>query len=53
MLLRKRYRHAEVYDIGDVRKGIEVSLSCAEQEDVIVAFGSLYIIGCIREFFCN
>lgn len=53
MFLRNKYKHAEIFEAGDVRSGIEISLGCAEREDVIVAFGSLYMVGCIREFFYN
>lgn len=52
-LLRKKYKHVEVFEAGDIQNGIEISLGCAEQEDVVVAFGSLYMVGVIREFFIN
>lgn len=51
MMLRNKYKIMEVYEAGDVQNGIEISLECAEQGDVIIAFGSLYMVGCIREYF--
>lgn len=51
MLLKEKYKQTEVYDVGDVQKGIDVSLRGAKEDDIIVAFGSLYIVGSVREYF--
>lgn len=50
MYLKERY-DLPVIERGKVSKGIEEALSNAEADDIIVAFGSLYMVGCIRKFF--
>lgn len=50
LLLAKRYKiESESFD--SIEKGITAALKFAEPDDVIVAFGSLYSVGAIREYF--
>ncbi len=42
---------AEVTEAKDAEDGINTALEMADKEDIIIAFGSLYMVGSIREFF--
>lgn len=48
--LKKRY-DISVIDGGEVSKGVKEALMRAEASDIIIAFGSLYMVGDIRKFF--
>lgn len=51
MFLRNRYGQAEVIEAEYVKSGIDISLNCAEPDDIVIAFGSLYMVGSIRKYF--
>lgn len=50
VFLKKRY-DISVIDGGEVSKGVKEALMRAEASDIIIAFGSLYMVGDIRKFF--
>lgn len=47
----REHGNAEVSEAGNVEAGIKTALDLAKEEEVIIAFGSLYMVGSIRGFF--
>jgi dihydrofolate synthase/folylpolyglutamate synthase len=41
----------DVMEVVDVRAGIDLALAMASEDDIIIAFGSLYMTGSIRGYF--
>ena len=43
--------NADVWEADNVETGIRMALAQAKEDEVIIAFGSLYMVGSIRSFF--
>lgn len=43
--------NADVSEADNVETGIKTALNLAREDEVIIAFGSLYMVGSIRNFF--
>jgi ArsR family transcriptional regulator len=50
LFLRDKY-HIKVIGVRDVQEGIKEALMTSNTDDINIAFGSLYMVGQIREFF--